>query len=80
MLWDVSGPYVAQVGVETSIVIIGMALIGQSSMEAMAKEISQLKQSNTQAQNELAENMNNATEDKQRRLDKLRIALEVRHA
>ena len=45
----------------------------------MAKEISHLKQSATQAQNELAKNMKNALEDKQRSLDELRIALEARH-
>ena len=30
-LWDISSPYVAQVGVETSVVIAGTALIGKSS-------------------------------------------------
>lgn len=42
-LWDVSGPNVARVGVENLVVITGMALTGQSSLEAMAKEIACLK-------------------------------------
>ena len=36
-LWDISGPDVAHVGVENSVVIAGMALVGQSSSEAMEK-------------------------------------------
>ena len=42
-LWDISGTDVARVGVETSVVISGMALAGQSSTETMAKEIACLK-------------------------------------
>ena len=38
-LWDISGPDVTRVGVETSVVIVRMALAGQTSTEAMAKEI-----------------------------------------
>ena len=41
--WDVSGPDVARVGVKTSAVIAGMALAGQSSSKAMAKEFALLK-------------------------------------
>ena len=37
MLWDVSGLDMSQVGVETSVVIVKMALVRQSSLEAMAK-------------------------------------------
>lgn len=44
MLWDTSGLDVTQVGIETSIVIAGMALASQTSTEAMEKEISRLKQ------------------------------------
>lgn len=36
-LWDMSSLDVARVGVETSAMIVGMALAGQSSSEAMAK-------------------------------------------
>ena len=36
-LWDILGPDVARFGEETSAVIDGMALIGQSSSEAMEK-------------------------------------------
>ena len=39
MLWDVLGPNVAHVSIETSVVIVGTALTGQSSSEVMAKEI-----------------------------------------
>lgn len=56
-----------------------MTLAGQSSSEAMAKEIARLKQYATQAQNELAEYVKNTSEDKQRILDELRIALDTRH-
>ena len=38
-LWDISSLDVARVGVETLAVIVGMALVGQTSIEAMAKEI-----------------------------------------
>ena len=78
-LWDVLGPYMARVGEETLVVIAEMALGGQSSSEAMAKENALLKESSTQDQNELSKNMKNATKDKKISLDKLRIALEVRH-
>lgn len=78
-LSNVLGLYVARVGIETSIVIAGMALVGQSSKEAMEKEISCLKQSTTQAQHELAEYMKNTSEDRKMSLDELRVALEVRH-
>ena len=42
-LWDVSGPYVARVGMKTSVIIARMTLMGQSSSEAMTKEIARLK-------------------------------------
>ena len=42
-LWDISGPDVARVAVETSTVIARMELDGQSSTKAMAKEIARLK-------------------------------------
>ena len=74
-LWNVSGQDMVHNSVETSAVIVGIALIGQSSLEAMAKEIARLKQLTTQDQNELAENINNATKDKQRSLEELRIDL-----
>ena len=47
-IWNIAGQDVARVGVKTSVVIVGMALIGQTSTEAMAKEITHLKQSVTQ--------------------------------
>lgn len=78
-LWDMSSLDVAWVDVETSTVIVEMALIGQSSSKAMAKEIFGLKQSATQDQNDLAKNMKNTPKEKQRSLDDMRIALEVRH-
>lgn len=56
-LWDISGPDVSHVGVETFVVITGMALIGKSSSEAMAKEIIWLKQLVVQSQNELTNNI-----------------------
>ena len=56
-LWDVSGPNVARVGVETLVVIARMDLAGQSSSKVMAKKIVHLKQLATQAQNELAKNI-----------------------
>ena len=63
-LWDISGPDVTLVGIETSAVIVGMALARQSSTEATAKEIARLKQSTTQVQPELTENARNMSEDK----------------
>ena len=56
-----------------------MALISQMSTEAMAKEITKLKQFATQFQAELAENVKNVTEEKQRSLGELKTALEVKH-
>ena len=53
MLWDISGPDVARVGIETSTVIAGMALARQSSIEVMSKEIFRLKQYVAQVQTEL---------------------------
>ena len=78
-LWDISVPDVARVGVETSAIIAGMALVGQSSTEAMAKEITRLKQSAAQAQVELAKYTKSTSEYKQRSLNELRVALEARH-
>ena len=63
-LWDISGLDVTRVGVETSAVIAGMALAYQTSTEAMAKEITWLKQSATHFQAELVENVKNVAEDK----------------
>ena len=78
-LWDISGPDVACVGVDTSPVIVGMALAGQSFSEAMSKEILCLKQLVTQTQNELTESVKHATKDRQRSLEELKRALEVKH-
>lgn len=36
-LWDLLGQDNAQVGVETLVIILGMAMVGQSSLEAMEK-------------------------------------------
>lgn len=41
-LWDLLVHDIAWVGIETSVVIAGMAMAGQSSSEAMAKEITHL--------------------------------------
>lgn len=38
-LWDLSGHDVSRVGIETSVIIVGMAMVGKSSFKAMAKEI-----------------------------------------
>ena len=73
-LWDISGLNVAHVVVETLAIIVEMALVGQLSLEAMAKEIVRLKKLATQAQNELAKNVKNVTKDKQKSLEELRIA------
>ena len=78
-LWDISGPDVACVGVETSTIIVGMALVGQLSSEAMVKEIVRLKQLVTQMQNELIENVKHASEDNEKSLEELKIALEAKH-
>ena len=56
-----------------------MALAGQSSSEAMAKEIVCLKQLVTQTQNELTESVKGKIEYKKRILEELKIALEVKH-
>lgn len=45
----------------------------------MVKEIARLKQSAAQAQAELAEYTKSISEDKQRSLDVLKVALEARH-
>ena len=47
-IWNISSLDVARVGVKTSAVIVGMALAIQISTEAMAKEITRLKQSTAQ--------------------------------
>lgn len=38
-LWDISGHDIAWVGIETLVVIIGMAMKGKSYCEAMSKDI-----------------------------------------
>jgi hypothetical protein len=54
-IWNIAGQDITRVGVETSIIIVKMAFAIQTSTEAMAKEITQLKHSTTQFQAELAE-------------------------
>ena len=44
-IWNIAGQYVTRASVETLTVIAGMDLAGQTSTEAMAKEITLLKQS-----------------------------------
>ena len=78
-IWNIAGQDVARVGVESLIVIVGMALADQTSTEAMAKEIAQLKQSMAQFQAKLAETVKNVAKEKQRSLDELKTALEVKH-
>ena len=78
-LQDISSPYVTQVGIETSATIVRMALSGQTSTEAMEKEIARLKQSPAQFQAELIESARSVLEGKRRSLDKLKIALELKH-
>ena len=78
-LWDISGPDVTRVGVETLAVIAGMVLAGQTSTKDMAKEITRLKQSATQFQSKLAESVKNTVEGKQRSLDELKTTLKVKH-
>ena len=63
-IWNISGPSVSRVSVETSTIIIGMALTDQTSTEAMAKEITRLKQSAIQFQAELVETMKTTTKEK----------------
>lgn len=75
MLWDISGPDVTRVGIETSAVIIEMALADQTSTEAMEKEIARLKQSATGFQEELIESARSLAENKRKSLDELKIAL-----
>lgn len=79
MLRDIFGLDIARVGVETLVVIAGMALARKSSTEAMEKEITHLKQSASRVQVELREHAKNTSEDKQRSLDELKIALESRY-
>ena len=76
-LWDISGPDVARVGVETSTMIDGMALIGQSSLEAMEKQILNLKQLVVQTQNELTNSIKHTANERQRSFDELKITLTV---
>jgi ABC-type hemin transport system ATPase subunit len=76
---EISDPYVTWVGVKNSTVIARMAFAGQTSTEAMAKKITQLKQSTVQFQAELAETVKTTAEEKHRSLDELRMALEVKH-
>ena len=78
-LSDISCLDVAQVGIETSTLIVGMALAGKSPTEEMAKEIAWLKQYAAQVQARLVENAKNMSEDKQRSLDELKIALEPKY-
>lgn len=78
-LWDISGLDMSRVGVETSAIIAGMALIGQLSSEAMEKEIVRLKKIVTQTQNELTENVKRANEDKERSLEELNVYMEAKH-
>lgn len=78
-IWNISGPDLAWVSVETLVVITGMALADQTSTEAMAKEITRLKQSAIQFQDELEETVKTTAEEKQRSLNELKIALEVKH-
>lgn len=78
-LWDISYPYVSHVGVETSIMIDGMDLIGQSSSEAMQKEILHLKQMVTQTKSEPTESIKRTSDERQRSLNELKIALTMQH-
>ena len=78
-IWNITGQDVARVGVETLVVITGLALASQTSKEAMAKEITQLKQYGAQLQAELAEIVKNAADERQRSLDELKMALEAKH-
>ena len=76
-LWDISSPDVACVGVETSTMIAGMALIGQSSSETMAKEILLFKQLVAQTQNKQTDSIKHTIDERKRSLDELKIALTV---
>ena len=78
-IWNISGPDVAWVDVETSTVIVEMALTKQTSTEAMVKEITWLKQYVVQFQAALVEIVKTATEEKQRSLDELKTTLEAKH-
>lgn len=63
-IWNILGLDVTQVGVETSVVITETALAGQTSIEAMAKEITWLKHFAVQFQVELMETVKTATKEK----------------
>lgn len=78
-IWNISGPYVSRVDVETLAVIVRMAPTGQTSIEAMAKDITWLKQFTSQFQAELVETVKTAAKEKQRSLDELKMDLEVKH-
>ena len=78
-IWNISGLDVARVGVETSVVIVRMALVSQTSIESMAKEITQLKQSAVQFQAKLVESVKTTAKEKQRSLDEVKMDLEVKH-
>ena len=74
-LWDISGLDVSLVGVETSSIIASMALIGQSSSEAMEKEIFHLEQLVAQTQNELVDSIKRIVDERKISLDELYISL-----
>ena len=78
-IWNVTGQDVTRVRVKISAVITGMTLTGQTSTEAMAKEISRLKQSTTQVQAELSERVKNVAEERQRSLNELKMDLKEKH-
>ena len=78
-LWDIFGRDVARVGVETSVMIVEMALDGQLSTKVMAKQIDHLRKSAALVQTELIEHAKNMSENKQRSLDELKIALESKY-
>lgn len=59
--------------------IAGLALTDQTSTKAMAKEITWLKQSAAQLQSELAEIVQNASDERHKSLDELKMALEEKH-
>lgn len=78
-IWNIVGQDVTRVGVQTSVVIAGMALTGQTSTEAMEKEIARIKQFAAQVQAELAEKVKNVAEERQRSIDELKTTLEEKH-
>ena len=74
-LWDVSGPNVTRIGVETSTVIVVMDLEGHTTFEFVTQDISRLTQVVAQLQNKLVDVHKQNEEMKQRDMSELWTSL-----